>query len=45
MKNIKNKGNKGNTKLITLCDSTIDIKFKLPESKTTNIITELNINS
>jgi len=45
IKKTKNKGNKGNTKLTTLCDSTISIKFKLPVNNTTNNITELNINS
>jgi len=45
IKNIKNNGNKGYTKFTTLCDSTISIKFKLPDNNTTNNITELKINS
>jgi hypothetical protein len=45
IKNIKNKGNNGNKKLTTLCDSTIVIKFKLPVNNITNNITELKINS
>jgi hypothetical protein len=45
IKNIINKGNKGNKKSTTLCDSTIVITFKLPVNNITNKIIEVKINS
>jgi hypothetical protein len=38
-------GNKGKTKKTTFCASTLIVKFKLPVSKTTINIAELNISS
>ena len=45
IKNIINNGTKGHKKNTAFCDSTTALKFKLPASKTTNNIAELNINS
>lgn len=45
MKNIIKTGNKGKKKKTAFWDSTITVKFKLPENKITNNITELKINS
>ena len=45
IKNIINKGNKGNINQTALCDSTLTVKFKLPVNKTTNSMAELSINS
>ena len=42
---IVNKGNKGNNKFTTLCDSIIVITLKLPVNNKTINITELNTNS
>lgn len=45
IKNMINIGNKGTTNHIALWASIFTVKFKLPVSKTTNSIAELNINS
>ena len=45
MKNIMNTGNRGITNHIALWASIFTVKFKLPVSKITNKIAELNINS
>jgi hypothetical protein len=45
IKNIINKGNKGNIKSTTLCDSTIVIIFKLPVNNITINIIDVNTNS
>jgi len=45
IKNTINKGNNGNNKFTTLCDSIIVIILKLPVNNKTINITELNTNS
>ena len=45
IKNIINMGNNGIIYQITLCDSILTVKFKLPVNKITINIAELKINS
>jgi len=45
IKNIINIGNNGKKKKTTFCASTLIVKFKLPVSRTTINIAELNISS
>jgi hypothetical protein len=45
IKNMINIGNKGKIKKTAFWDSTLTVKFKLPVSKITTKIAELNINS
>ena len=45
IKNITNTGNKGITYQIAFCNSILVVRFRLPDSNTTNNIAELNISS